>query len=90
MSESMVDKVAKRLNPRAFEIFEANPIGSLERGLAITQMSAARIDARTAIAAMREPTEDMLIAGSKIDTETLEWDTWQAMIDAALKEDAKV
>lgn len=39
------------------------------------------------IKAMREPTEKMLIAGSKIDTETLEWDTWQAMIDAVISDE---
>jgi hypothetical protein len=44
-----------------------------------------RGEARAAIAAMREPTEGMVMAAS--DAKNSDWDeVWHPMIDAALKE----
>lgn len=54
-------------------------------------MGEARISARAAIAAMREPTRDMLMDGYTIapglyDDSWLAQQVWEAMIDAALEQ----
>jgi hypothetical protein len=70
----MVEKVAKAINDTMINYGDYKPIGL----------------ARTAIAAMREPTEEMIFDGGKavlIVHHTLNTgDVYRAMIDAALEE----
>jgi hypothetical protein len=76
MSE-MVERVAKSLwaetRPPYLKWDEAFPV----------ILDSYRHQARAAIAAMREPTEEMLVAASR---EVVSEAKWRAMIDAALNE----
>ena len=86
MASEMVERVAKAIDPDAFE-------GCSHGSKGPCLMCAENVDfalyrARAAIEAMREPTEAMVDLG--INTREVEGgaihDVWQAMIDEALEE----
>jgi len=70
MSENMIERVA-----RAIEALMPNK-----------SASEARIYARAAVAAMRDPTEAMRTAGNAESDWGTELEVWRAMIDAALRQ----
>lgn len=71
---NMVEKVAQAI--RAADV---------ENGSETTNPSYYRRLACAAIAALRDPTEDMVVAGADCDPESGCVGTWQTMVDAALK-----
>jgi hypothetical protein len=80
MSESMVERVAKAIDPVAFDPgYTGGPNGRAFR------QDEARTKALAAIEAMREPTDAMIDAGL-IGRRHDARDNFRAMIDAALKE----
>lgn len=90
---TMIEKVARAINPRAFEILDANfnPKSRFEADFhlhAERTAKAARAKARAAIEAMREPTDAMSAEGRRQHSMELSssYQTWQNMIDAALTE----
>lgn len=97
---TMIQRVARecerRINPQwddeEFEIWWSRDSYFCDRvtvwpdGFRGTRKQRRMYEARNAIEAMREPTYDMMVAGS--DEMTNGKQTWTAMIDAALKEHA--
>jgi hypothetical protein len=74
MTDDMIERVARAIFIAAKENSSASWEGHIP-------------EARAAIAAMREPTEEMMLAGERADEplDSPAYTTWRAMIDAALK-----
>lgn len=86
MASEMVERVAKAIDPDAFEGCSHGSKGPCL--MCAEDVDLALYRARAAIEAMREPTEAMGGAGREIDNYVLRTveSVWQAMIDEALKE----
>ncbi len=82
MTETMIERVARAINAEA-----EGPDGRGWNDEDLRTKANCRAEARAAIEAMREPTEEML--RSVLLSREIAGQVWQAMIDAALDEKAK-
>lgn len=97
MAESMIEGVARALVPwpsnpddlvfatSAVQYIGGQPVCFANQSTPVPLWKLFERDACKAVHAMREPTEEMTMAGNEFDCSPLASDVWKTMIDAALK-----